>query len=199
MSDCVKNSKAPADNKTTSCCGSFSLEREQGTHNVSTNSKTQHPAHNSSIKNSVEHKEHNHSHGSCDHPHSPSDNGAHSKEGDSHQGCSHGHEEHSHEHEKISHSHEGHNHDHDHNHEGGSCAAAPGKLDNLGGSQAVEGGLRTEIRIMQMDCPVEENLIKKKLGGMSAVKELDFNLMQRILTVTHTTDSWKRLWLRFVL
>lgn len=42
---------------------------------------------------------------------------------------------------------------------------------------------------MQMDCPVEENLIKKKLGGMSAVKELDFNLMQRVLTVTHTPDS----------
>ncbi len=28
------------------------------------------------------------------------------------------------------------------------------RLNNLGG--------RTEIRIMQMDCPVEENLIKKK-------------------------------------
>ncbi|MEN3110030.1 heavy metal translocating P-type ATPase [Uliginosibacterium paludis] len=49
-------------------------------------------------------------------------------------------------------------------------------------------GVRTPIRIMQMDCPTEEGLIRKKLGGMPGVSGLDFNLMQRVLTVTHDAD-----------
>ncbi|GHD81966.1 heavy metal resistance membrane ATPase [Vogesella fluminis] len=50
-------------------------------------------------------------------------------------------------------------------------------------------GVRTPIRIMQMDCPTEEVLIRKKLGGMDTVKSLEFNLMQRVLTVVHTPGS----------
>jgi Cd2+/Zn2+-exporting ATPase len=46
-------------------------------------------------------------------------------------------------------------------------------------------GVQTPIRIMQMDCPTEEALLRKKLGGMAAVTDMDFNLMQRVLTVTH--------------
>ncbi|AMH44255.1 hypothetical protein AXG89_41380 [Burkholderia sp. PAMC 26561] len=42
---------------------------------------------------------------------------------------------------------------------------------------------------MQMDCPTEETLIRKKLGGMPSVKGMEFNLMQRVLTVEHTPDS----------
>ncbi|MFP1742859.1 heavy metal translocating P-type ATPase [Lonsdalea quercina] len=42
---------------------------------------------------------------------------------------------------------------------------------------------------MQMDCPVEENMIRNKLSGMPAVKALDFNLMQRVLTVVHAPDA----------
>ena len=38
---------------------------------------------------------------------------------------------------------------------------------------------------MQMDCPTEEGLLRKKLGGMPGVTGLEFNLMQRVLTVTH--------------
>lgn len=38
---------------------------------------------------------------------------------------------------------------------------------------------------MQMDCPTEEALLRKKLGGMAGVAGMDFNLMQRVLTVTH--------------
>ena len=38
---------------------------------------------------------------------------------------------------------------------------------------------------MQMDCPTEEGLLRKKLGGMAGVSGLEFNLMQRVLTVTH--------------
>lgn len=36
-----------------------------------------------------------------------------------------------------------------------------------------------------MDCPTEEALLRKKLGGMPAVVGMEFNLMQRVLTVTH--------------
>lgn len=74
-------------------------------------------------------------------------------------------------------------------HEGDCCSAIPEHLDSLVSPKSVANGIRTEIRIMQMDCPVEENLIKKKLGSMSTVKDLDFNLMQRVLTVTHTPNS----------
>nr|WP_230413152.1 heavy metal translocating P-type ATPase [Paraburkholderia antibiotica] len=40
-----------------------------------------------------------------------------------------------------------------------------------------------------MDCPTEEALIRKKLGRMPAVRSLDFNLMQRVLTVVHAPDA----------
>jgi Cd2+/Zn2+-exporting ATPase len=46
-------------------------------------------------------------------------------------------------------------------------------------------GTQTPIRIMQMDCPTEEGLLRKKLGGMAGVSGMEFNLMQRVLTVTH--------------
>ena len=49
--------------------------------------------------------------------------------------------------------------------------------------------VRTAIRIMQMDCPTEEALIRKKLGRQPYVHSLDFNLMQRVLTVVHTPDA----------
>ncbi len=40
--------------------------------------------------------------------------------------------------------------------------------------------------IRNMDCPTEEALIRKRLGSVSGVAELAFNLMERRLTVTHT-------------
>ncbi|MDJ0021866.1 MULTISPECIES: heavy metal translocating P-type ATPase [Pantoea] len=73
---------------------------------------------------------------------------------------------------------------------GGSCCApAPVTFGELQTQQLTADGVRTSIRIMQMDCPVEEGMIRKKLDGMSAVKELDFNLMQRVLTVVHAPDA----------
>ncbi|WP_227753707.1 MULTISPECIES: heavy metal translocating P-type ATPase [Ramlibacter] len=47
-------------------------------------------------------------------------------------------------------------------------------------------GRRTVYRIENMDCPTEEALIRDKLQNMEGVQKLDFNLMQRKLTVTHT-------------
>ena len=44
-------------------------------------------------------------------------------------------------------------------------------------------------RIENMDCPTEEALIRKKLASVSGIESLDFNLMQRILTVGHNLNS----------
>ena len=43
----------------------------------------------------------------------------------------------------------------------------------------------TRLSIAKMDCPTEEALIRKKLGTMAGVADLDFNLMQRTLSVRH--------------
>ncbi|MEH6461513.1 heavy metal translocating P-type ATPase [Chitinimonas sp. JJ19] len=51
------------------------------------------------------------------------------------------------------------------------------------------GCVRSQLRIAQMDCPVEEALIRKKLGGMAAVQGLEFNLIQRVLTVVHAPGA----------
>ena len=47
------------------------------------------------------------------------------------------------------------------------------------------GHVRTPLHIAQMCCPTEEAVIRKKLGGMTQVSSLDFNLLQRQLTVAH--------------
>lgn len=57
---------------------------------------------------------------------------------------------------------------------------APSPLSE--GSQAI-------FIIDNMDCPTEEALIRNKLSTMEGVTTLDFNLIQRKLTVTHTLDK----------
>jgi Zn2+/Cd2+-exporting ATPase len=52
-----------------------------------------------------------------------------------------------------------------------------------------EGCILTRLCISQMDCPTEEALIRNKLGGMSCVQGLEFNLMQRVLSVVHDSDA----------
>ena len=48
---------------------------------------------------------------------------------------------------------------------------------------------RAVYRIVNMDCPMEEALIRKKLGTVRGITGLRFNLMQRVLTVDHELDS----------
>ena len=43
--------------------------------------------------------------------------------------------------------------------------------------------------IQKMDCPTEEELVRNRLKGVSGIDRLDFNLMQRELTVTHRLDD----------
>ena len=53
---------------------------------------------------------------------------------------------------------------------------------------STDGG-RTDFLIRQMDCPTEEALIRGKLTGMAGVTGLSFNLMQRVLTVSHEASA----------
>jgi Cd2+/Zn2+-exporting ATPase len=107
---------------------------------------------------------------------------------------------HVHEHEHGS------DHDHAHDHDGRPHAhpAAPGTgagaccnsasgpapaLAALAPSTADGADLRTQLRILQMDCPTEEALIRQALGRRPDVRHLEFNLMQRVLTVVHAPDA----------
>ncbi|WP_261503739.1 heavy metal translocating P-type ATPase [Burkholderia multivorans] len=104
----------------------------------------------------------------------------------------HGDDEAGHEHSHAhlhDHSHE-HQHGHDHDHEDSCCAPAVSTLAPLPAAEATAAGnVRSAFRIMQMDCPTEETLIRKKLGGMDEVSALEFNLMQRMLTVEHVPGA----------
>ncbi|MFG7104958.1 heavy metal translocating P-type ATPase [Burkholderia pseudomallei] len=95
-----------------------------------------------------------------------------------------------HSHANGDHPHD-HDHDHDHDHGGAACCApAPVAFAPLPGARKAAGGrVRSAFRIMQMDCPTEETLIRKKLSAMSEVAALEFNLMQRMLAVEHVPGA----------
>lgn len=82
----------------------------------------------------------------------------------------------------------GHAHAHDHD-DAKCCSSDPVAFASLAAPEAVADGVPTAIRIMQMDCPTEEALIRKKLAGMPSVKSMEFNLMQRVLTVVHVPNT----------
>ncbi|MGF6550708.1 heavy metal translocating P-type ATPase [Paraburkholderia youngii] len=135
------------------------------------------------------------SHGACGEVDARHDH-AHGRDTDGECGHSHGHEHVLGADAGSGHQHEGHDHDdghdHDHGHSHGACCAStaftPTQL-RLPASEAVGDDLRTAIRILQMDCPTEEALIRKKLARMPDVRSMDFNLMQRVLTVVHASDA----------
>ncbi len=75
------------------------------------------------------------------------------------------------------------NHSQDHaNHDHKETA---GGLRDLQPQQRVGDGVQTPIRIMQMDCPTEERIIRSRLENTAGVMTLQFNLMQRELLVMH--------------
>ncbi|MDR8015036.1 heavy metal translocating P-type ATPase [Ectopseudomonas guguanensis] len=55
----------------------------------------------------------------------------------------------------------------------------------LHSDEALGGAFTTRIHIEQMDCPTEERLIRDALGRLPGVAGLQFNLLQRMLTVSH--------------
>lgn len=87
-----------------------------------------------------------------------------------------------------------HEHGHHHVHADADCCtpdlSAPSALSApLRPTAAPPGTSAIRWRIDQMDCPTEERLIRQKLGGMSGVERLDFNLLQRELTAHHRLDD----------
>ena len=105
----------------------------------------------------------------------------------------------------VQHAHAGHDHDHDHSHtpaavgklqplkphahasHGGSCcgsvAAAPSRV--VLGEVSAAGARSSSFRIEAMDCPTEQTLIQNKLGKLAGIQALEFNLINRVLGVTH--------------
>ena len=76
---------------------------------------------------------------------------------------------------------------HKHAHGGDSCcsskAAAPA-LVQLSEKTSDDARL-SSFRIEAMDCPTEQTLIQNKLGKLAGVQQLEFNLINRVLGVTH--------------
>ncbi|MGY6269784.1 heavy metal translocating P-type ATPase [Achromobacter denitrificans] len=83
--------------------------------------------------------------------------------------------------------------------EDGCCghghAAQPFTVSDAGAAalSAGPGQSLARLRIGQMDCPTEETLIRKKLDNLDGVHALDFNLMQRVLTVVHAEGALDRI------
>ena len=95
-----------------------------------------------------------------------------------------------------------HKHDHDHDHgeqkltpvhnhgHGGSCCSATPAPAVVQLSEAPTAGAHlSTFRIEAMDCPTEQTLIQNKLGKLAGVQQLEFNLINRILGVTHDLPS----------
>ncbi|MEM5427811.1 heavy metal translocating P-type ATPase [Cupriavidus oxalaticus] len=127
----------------------------------------------------------------------------HARPGHDHSGHRHEHgRDHAHDHDHG----DAHAHDHDHGPSQAAAAAAAHACCGGGCSSTialtpatpatpaepveVPAGARTAAyRIDAMDCPTEETLIRNKLGNMAGVAALEFNLIQRVLTVHHTLPS----------
>ena len=105
-------------------------------------------------------------------------------------GHEHSHHDHEHADACCNHAYD-HAHEHSHDHTHGDCCghehAAPQNIDwgTLGEASAT----RAIYRIVNMDCPMEEALIRKKLATVPGITGLEFNLMQRVLTVNHELPS----------
>jgi Cd2+/Zn2+-exporting ATPase len=69
-----------------------------------------------------------------------------------------------------------------------TASAAPPVIARAAPADRDPGG-RVTYRIENMDCPTEEALIRDRLGKVAGVRALDFNLMQRTLTVSHALPS----------
>ncbi|MCA3041426.1 MAG: heavy metal translocating P-type ATPase [Rhodocyclaceae bacterium] len=75
-------------------------------------------------------------------------------------------------------------HDHD------SACCAPPTNASLGESASLPiGAKELRLKIQNMDCPTEEALVRKAIGGLPGVVALEFDLLNRILTVGHTLTN----------
>ena len=73
---------------------------------------------------------------------------------------------------------------------GTTCSCSPGPPEPVRPVAPKDAASTvTAYRILNMDCPTEEALIRKKFGSMPGITGLEFNLMQRVLTVYHRLPS----------
>ena len=101
---------------------------------------------------------------------------------------------HDHAHPEQAHDHHAHEccHDQDHNHghhpesDSASTAAVAAPFPRLA---AVDGSAEAVFLIQKMDCPTEEKLIRDRFKNMAGIVGMQFNLIQRELTVQHHLDS----------
>ncbi|UZE18224.1 heavy metal translocating P-type ATPase [Pseudomonas sp. B21-054] len=84
-----------------------------------------------------------------------------------------------------------HTHKPDHGHaHGHSCCASKAAPSVVNLSKVpTDGGRLSSFRIEAMDCPTEQTLIQNKLGKLKGVQQLEFNLINRVLGVTHDLPS----------
>ncbi len=68
----------------------------------------------------------------------------------------------------------------------GCNVTANESLTTPGSSDPAKGTETLRFRIQQMDCPTEEALVRTKLANNAGIQTLEFNLMQRVLTVKGT-------------
>ncbi|WP_350646457.1 heavy metal translocating P-type ATPase [Pseudomonas sp. HY13-MNA-CIBAN-0226] len=80
---------------------------------------------------------------------------------------------------------------HDHGSHGDSCCASKAAAPSLIklSETPTDGARLSSFRIDAMDCPTEQTLIQNKLGKMAGVQQLEFNLINRVLGVTHDLPS----------
>lgn len=102
---------------------------------------------------------------------------------------------HHHGHEHEAHVHEGHEHHPDHcdeheHHHGCSCSHAHAAQEPVDMATVARASDTTAVYLIKnMDCPMEEALIRKRLASVEGITGLEFNLMQRVLTVHHELSS----------
>jgi len=103
-------------------------------------------------------------------------------------------------HEHAGHDHSGHGHDHSgtvkftpvgkHEPQAHSCCShEPAPAVVSVGSGPTDNARLSSFRIEAMDCPTEQTLIQNKLGKMSGIQKLEFNLINRVLGVWHELPS----------
>ncbi len=75
------------------------------------------------------------------------------------------------------------------------CGSAHEKITEPAGAAlpAPLGAQYIQYRVSNMDCPVEEKLIRNKFHGMQGIVRLDINLMSRILTVHHQLNEQDKI------
>ncbi len=74
---------------------------------------------------------------------------------------------------------------HDHASHGGSCCSSTAPALVKISDAPTDGARLSRFRIEAMDCPTEQTLIQNKLGKLAGVQQLEFNLINRVLGVTH--------------